>query len=600
MRLVTPIHKTVSGTISQTSWGISRTTLETLALFSILILGAILRYWHITVGLPGLYEHDEIFEVHRALELLRGEYNFSRTKGMYYYFLSLLSGAYGALLVLQGHFSDFKSFISYSLVHPSDIILLSRLLCAALGTLSIFLIYRLGKQVFSVDSAGPLLVALAWATCGLATWVSKWGSIETTVIVFGILAFFPILHLFENRTRIIYILAGVLIACTTATKVYGALLIVPLVFAHIISHKRNTLRSVWSMKFHGKLVLAFVVCGISLLILNPALFVQWWEMGDGSTIIPKLSVDTKEVYPILFYFRVLRWNIGNIGIVFLLIGVVTAIMKFDKKICTCSIFAVSFFLALGLKKEAVFIFDRYILLSLPLFFVVAVYGFEMTRCRVQRMFAENRVKRMVMGTFAICTIFWITWNGVTPILANPIMDRNFVPVQQKALEWFEKNVPGGAIVVIRGETRPWPGNQNLPIFNLKENYLHQHVKKIQDGETAAESGYLLDLARADDLVRYNLVNETRYVMWKHPDEYIGENGAEYFVVDVEHFSKKFTSRRSVSATESRRKFYQSLRNSSGVALIKSFRGYNVTGIPRTLEIYRVVESTASLAPRLHD
>jgi len=185
----------MSKTVGHFGLPISRSTLEFLALLSILVLGAALRFWNISIGLPTLYVHDEIFEVHRALELLRGEYNFYRAKGMYFYLLSIMSGFYGAWSVFQGYFSDLGSFIAYSLVHPGDIILLGRILTAVLGTGSIFLIYRLGKIIFPHGSPASLLLALVWATCSLAAWLSRWGLIETTLVVFGLLSFFPILHL---------------------------------------------------------------------------------------------------------------------------------------------------------------------------------------------------------------------------------------------------------------------------------------------------------------------------------------------------------------------------------------------------------------------
>ncbi len=575
----------------------SRSTLESLALISVLVVGAALRFWNITVGLPTLYVHDEIFEVHRALELLRGEYNFYRIKGVFFYLLSFLSGAYGAWLVLQGQFSDLGDFVSYSLVHPGDIILLSRLLCAALGTLSIYLVYRLGKQIFPVDSPGPLVLTLAWATCGLATWTSKWGLIETTVLVFGLLAFFPIFRLFENSSQNMYGLAGLLIAAATATKIYGVLLLLPLVFAHVSAHGGN--RKLWRTLFQGKVALALLVFAIALVVLNPAILVKSMEIGEGGGIIPKLSVDTEEIYPLPFYVKHVRWNLGLVGSVLFLIGAATALGRFDKKVCTCAIFAVSFLLALGLRKEAVLIYDRYLLVSLPFFFIVAAYGLEVVWQWAQGLLSMP-LKRLAQPMASVAVALAFTWNGATILLANPVMGKPFVPVYQQALEWFEQHVPGGATVVIRGETRPWPGNQSLPIFDLKENYLRVYETKKQAGKTPAEIAYLLDLGMADDVTRYNLVNETRYVIWKRPDEYITQNGAEYFVVDVEYFDGQVGARRSSRATLSRRAFYQRLRESGDVVLLKAFQGYAVTGSPRTIEVYAVVAPHGALTAKKHD
>ena len=566
----------------------SRATLETLTLLLILLLGGVLRSWNATVGLPVLYEHDEIFEVHRSLELLRGEYNFYRTKGMYFYFLSLIGWIYGGFEILQGTFPDLKSFITYSLVHPGEMVLLSRYLCSTFGVISIFLIYRLGKQNFSTESFGPLLLALAWATCGLASWVSRWGLIESTVVLFSLLAFSKILLLFENRSRLVYMWAGFFIAAATATKVYGILLFLPLVFAHVMVHDGYNVKTIGATMVDRKLMLAFSIFALSLLVFNPSIPVQLVKSVDGG-ILPDLSADTEEIYPLFFYFQHVRWNLGNLGLVFFCIGAIAATIRFNRKILTCAIFALSFFLVLGLKKEAVFIYERYLLASLPFFFLISVYGLEVSWRWVRDQISLLQRRQWLGRTVILVAALGFMWNGLSMLFANPVMGHPFVPVHQQAMEWFTAHVPGGATVVIRGEARPWPGNQNLPIFDLKENYLRQYEEKRAEGRTPAEIDYFLDLAQANDVTRYNLVNETRYVLWKTPQDYIGDQGAEYFVVDVEHFDTNFTSRRSYAATESRRKFYRLLRSSPEVTLAKAFHGYTITGGARTIEVYKVIK-----------
>jgi len=578
--------------VVQSPVAISRPTLEFVAILSILMCSSVLRYWNVTVGLPTLYVHDEIFEVHRALELLRGEYNFVRMKGVYFYGLSCLSGIYGILLVVRGHFSDLGSFVAYSLVHPGDIVLLSRVICATLGTLSVYLVYRLGKVVYSKESPGPLLLALAWATCALAVWTSKWGLIETLVVVFGIAAFFPILHIVKNPNKPSYIFSGILIAAATATKVYGVLLFLPLVFAHIIAKKSMTGMRVWQALYDGKLILSFCVFVTSLFVLNPVLFKPL--MGSGE-IIQKLSADTKEIYPLAHYFTYLRWNLGNMGFVLFVVGAVIAVVRFDKKVCICGFFALSFFLALGLKKEAVFIYDRYLLISLPLFFVVAVYGVEGTVRWLQEWIRPPWLRILAKESVVMVAALGFAWNGIAMLMANPVMGTTFSPVYEQALVWFEKNIPEGATVVVRGETRPWPGNQSLPLYDTEENYLRLYAQKKQQGKSPAEIDYIKELAKAKGLVRYNLVNETRYVTWKHPDEYIKKNGAQYFVVDVEYFTGEVGAKRSLQATLSRRKFYNDLRESDSVRLLKTFHGRGVTGVSRTIEIYKVNEIRESVA-----
>jgi len=68
-----------------------------------------------------------------------------------------------------------------------------------------------------------------------------------------------------------------------------------------------------------------------------------------------------------------------------------------------------------------------------------------------------------------------------------------------------------------------------------------------------------------------------------------KDGAEYFVVDVEYFNGQVGSKRSMTAIQSRQKFYELLRDSSAVTLAKTFQGFGVTGVERTIEVYKVTE-----------
>ena len=564
---------------------ISRSTLESLALLSILVLGAALRFWNISIGLPTLYVHDEIFEVHRALELLRGEYNFYRTKGMYFYFLSIMSGCYGAWLVFQGHFSDLSSFITYSLVHPGDIVLLSRILTAVLGTCSIFLIYRLGKIIFPHGSPAPLLLALVWATCGLAVWLSKWGLIETTLLLFGLLSFFPILHLLHEKSQKNYLLAGVCIAAATATKIYGAVLIVPLVFAHLVGQEKPLSFDTLKRQTKG-LVLFAIIFGVSLSIFNPAIPLKILSQGIIQGIIPTSSTDAPETFPIFFYFKYLRWNLGNIGLPIFAVGLVMAVVRFQKHVCACAIFACVFFLALGLRPEAMLVYDRYLLISLPFFFVVTIYGVEVVREKILSVLHHDTTRGVASVGVVVLAAIVFFWNGLSYLLPNPVFGTPWVPVQVQAVQWFEEYVPEGATVVVRGERRPWPGNQDIPIYDLEGNYLRRYEEKTQHGGTPAEFRFMVDLAKAKDILRYNLIVEDRYAIWKPLQHYI-QLGAEYFVVNEQYFEGKSGSKRSLKAMKSRRTFYQALRSSSGVTRINTFQGKTVTGSHRTIEVYQV-------------
>jgi len=568
--------------------------LETTALILIVMAGGVLRFWHITIGLPDLYVNDEIFEIHRALELLRGEYNFNRIKGMYFYLLALISHAYAASLILRGFFTDLNSFVSYSLVHPGEIVLLSRMTTACLGTFSIYLLYLLGKKIFTKDSLCPLLLALAWATCGLATWEAKWGLIETTLVFFGVLAFFPIINLLHDTSVKNYVLAGVFIAAATATKIYGVLLIAPLAFAHCVAHHQLSASDVVQRLFHRKLILAVLVFGISLFLFNPPIILHYLNVGLSQGVVPTGQSDVPEILPFSIYFNQLRWNLGGMGFLFLLVGLVVAIRRRKQTVATCAVFACVFFVALAFRKESTHIYTRYLLLSLPPFFIVAVYGFDVVRMKIMALFPSESTQKLASTTLVALVAIVMTWNGLSELLPRAVYGNTFSPVQGQVLRWFKNYAPPGSTVVMRGNSRPWPGNQTIPLFDLEENYWQKYKSEKRSGKTPAEIAFLVDLAQAENISRFNLILEDRHTTWKSPDAYV-QMGAEYFVIDVEYFGGKAWAKWSLSATESRDNFYQLLHQSKGIELVKKFEGMTVLGAPRTIEIYQARKSIKKYA-----
>ena len=568
-------------------------SIEKLCLLLILLLGGLLRFWNIASGLPDLYVHDEIFEVHRALELLRGEYNFYRTKGMFYLLLALVSGIYGLWLIAMGSFANLGDFVSHFIVHPGDIVFLSRVTTASLGTFSIYLMYLLSRRLFPGDFSGPrLLLPLGWSTCGMSVWLAKWGLIETALVTFGILAFFPILRILHAKRLRDYVYSGLLIAAATATKLYGVMLLLPFSLSHFLSNQWASDTPILSKLFHRKLMVALLVFVCAVVILSPELMGHYLRVGLNEGMLPTIETDTPKIFTMPYYLNALRWNLGNGMLPFLLFGMLVGFKRLQKDICIIVFFALAFFIALGLRKESLFIADRYLLLSLPMFFIVLVYGVEVVREKVLVVLVSQNQQKLVSSGVVVIVGCVMAWNGMETLLANPLYQTSFSPAREKALCWVEQHIPPGSKVVLRGEQRPWPGNSTLPLYDLREHYLKQYetVKNLPEREPSLR--FLLDLAHARDVNRYDLIMEDRYAIWKDPEAYI-KMGAEYFLVNVEYFQGQIGSQRSLKAAVSRQEFYRALQASHAVQLRKRFEGKTLQGGVRTIEVYQVVPSSSN-------
>ena len=115
-----------------------------------------LRIWGIWFGLPFSYRADEYHEVFRALELGSGGFNLERTgKGGYFYVLFVEYGFLFVVLKLAGIVDSAQDFARYFARDMSLFYLLGRATTAVIGTLAVFLAYRLGTRAYS-QAAGAL------------------------------------------------------------------------------------------------------------------------------------------------------------------------------------------------------------------------------------------------------------------------------------------------------------------------------------------------------------------------------------------------------------------------------------------------------------
>jgi len=118
----------------------------------IVLVGGVLRFIGITKGLPDLYVHDEIIEVHRALNLLQGDYQFNRVgKGFFFFIIAVEYFVLAMFEIALGRFNSLTEFVSQSMVHPGTAIFLGRITSALMGTISVYFMYLIGRSVFTED-----------------------------------------------------------------------------------------------------------------------------------------------------------------------------------------------------------------------------------------------------------------------------------------------------------------------------------------------------------------------------------------------------------------------------------------------------------------
>ena len=568
--------------------------LTSAALMVIVGVGTLLRAWENRAGLPDGYLHDEIFEVHRALQLLRGDYDFWRLKGCYFLLLSIVYLFHGGVQVVLGQCESLSAYVAASVVQPGSVILLSRYVTLALSVASMLGMFVVARRTLPERPWRPDLMATClWAICPIAIWLGHWGLVETCFVTFAILSLIPILNITDGGGMRDYIAAGSLIALASATKRYGIVLALPLLLAHLNVVRLRHLASWRRALTDHRLIMAVVTLGLVVIVVNPAWVNYLLNKANvvSSPVVPD-EIDVPKSHHVRYYFNTVRWNVGTLLFLFSPIGLLVALKRRAAQAVVVMVFSIVFLGLLMSWKANHLVGGRYTMVTLPGLIIASVYGVSTIFD-----FLAARLSGVLRTSLVPATAAFVLGNGVYNTVTShaqySVCSGDRVPVRTAARRWFDSEVPAGAKVVLMGQ-RVWPQHQTISIHDLAENYRRRHDAPMRKGIYLKNMSALLDFAKAEGLTRYDLTLVDRHDVWESLPDYI-DDGARYFVVDVLKFEpecndRRSIERRSIAGKHSRIALYNELKSSPSVELLKRFEGADFMG-PRTIvEVYGVVDA----------
>ena len=203
---------------------------EKFFLLCIILIALVLRASNITFDLPqgrGL-EH---LEVMRALELGMGKFNFERiTKGGLFYVLFVEYGALYLILSILGIIRSSQDFALYYMNNPTVFWIIGRLTSVIFGTVSVVLLYSLGKKVY--DYKTGLFASFLFAIYPIHVKFSHIICVDIPMVMFVLAAFYAIMAFYENGSLKNSIAAGLFIGLAVMNKFPAIILIFPLLLTH--------------------------------------------------------------------------------------------------------------------------------------------------------------------------------------------------------------------------------------------------------------------------------------------------------------------------------------------------------------------------------
>lgn len=414
-------------------------------LLIIVLVGAVFRFYGLTIGFPFEYHVDESFLIHKTLEMYRlGAFKpptFDYPSFIYYL---LLAGAY-----LIGVFKQTSLF---------DLYVLGRVLSAVFGSATIVLVYLIGKRFDGVRTG--LLAAAFYACTVTALRESHYYTPDSANTFFISLAVYFMLGIALRETRRSYLYAGICVGLAAGSKYNGVFLLVPFCFAHLARLTDNTslwtqaradvkafLKKCFSIWFIGGALLslfAFFITTPYALTLRVEFLKDLRKMsGALSNNIVEANHHYIGTPPYWYYIEnLLFWAMGPVLEVACLLGLVYALVKHRRQDIILALWvAIYFYVVGGWLNKAV----RY---TLPLLPFLAVFGAAMF-VGLFKHFKEQRKRRpaALVGVFALMTLVC----SLLYSLAYMNIYRQPHPGIQ-ATRWGLANIANGATILLEGPT----------------------------------------------------------------------------------------------------------------------------------------------------
>jgi Dolichyl-phosphate-mannose-protein mannosyltransferase/Tetratricopeptide repeat len=426
-------------------------------LLVILLIGLGLRLWHITWGLPNVFEEATPFTVSwkfwnwngTGLDLNPHFFNYPALTfyiqfvgQIIHYFVGYILGVYSNLSAFQNQYNT----------DPTLFILIGRLLTVIFDVGTIVFIYLLINRL--IDKRTAVVAAFLVAINNLHIKQAQLINVDTPLTFFILLSVFFMYRIYSEPILKWYILSGMSIGLAAGTKYNGAGLLVILIIVHF------TRSSGFSKNFNLKdlkfLLTSFIIAAGAFLITNPYVlleskeFLHDFRFEEQHVAYGHLGINKAESGFVYYLMRVLPTNLGT---------------------AFCIVIALSFLYFLMDRA----MLKRYlILLLLPVLYVAVIGSWEM---RAERYVLPAVSFLVMIGTIGIVDgTIWMLGNIKKVKPAGMKEDGKFVTIplvivvilltiepsivlfsyqreqglpdtRTTAKEWITQNMPRGSIIV---------------------------------------------------------------------------------------------------------------------------------------------------------
>jgi len=412
--------------------------------------GLILRFWGLGFGLPYRYHPDEAQYVADAARMLNErtlQPSAFNNPPLFKYVIALGDALWSAGQLL-GTRTGLQQLIDRVTLDPSPLYFVGRIVSALAGSATVLVTYLLGRA--SHNTKTGLLSAGILAATFLHVRESHYAVNDATLTLLTTLSLLGSIRVARRDDRYSGWLAAAAAGLAFATKYTGALALIPLTLAHLVSPTSQTaglvgprvrrLTGSWLM------VAAAAVIGSPLFLLKPGAIVNEVLGGlvrYGRSGFEGWQIDAAGGY--LYYLKALGWGVGIGIIVMLIVGVFA---NRDKVGMLLLSYPLAFFVFMGNQQMY---FARLLLPTLPAIVVLAASGLDQSAARLSHTAAARRLMgetgELLIG--AVLLVAMLAQPLSSSIRHNVLLTR--IDTRTVAKQWIEENIPVGAKIAV-----DWP------------------------------------------------------------------------------------------------------------------------------------------------
>ncbi|PIR88899.1 MAG: hypothetical protein COU07_03310 [Candidatus Harrisonbacteria bacterium CG10_big_fil_rev_8_21_14_0_10_40_38] len=424
----------------------------------------------LSYGIPQKYIGDEYVQVAIALKMLEEKAVTPNFPEIFYHqplsaYISLFGiGGFLSIEMIFGIFKNLAELRTFYSINSTNLLIVVRLISVLLSTATIFLVYAIGKNLFS-KKAG-FIAAFFWATSFLSVYIHHSGRVWSYISFFIALSFLWSTKLLHNKSTKTYIKAGIGTVLSAAMLLPGILTIFPTLIAGWNGGKKK-LFILGTVVFLGLvLIIAINPRGLGVVFHRFQIFLdssatQIFTGGIHGNPLPKTPILNRVFDP----FKTL-FSYDPIYFILAFIGGYLLLKNDKKKFILLSSFPIAFYLFIG----PLFAYGWVSRTLIPFMIYIVIFGAYAAVELIKKIKIENN--KTLVGIIFLLALPSLTFSV---LFDAKLLTKD---TRTEAIDWVYKNLPENTKIITFSHTNEVI-NQNREILEMIEKFAPEKLDTRQ-------------------------------------------------------------------------------------------------------------------------